>query len=257
MPERSAEATASCPIAPEDVDQVFDTKAIADLAQIAKLPPHADLEQFGDGIRVSVRNFLERRELNNSQLRAEIQTLYRYTRRADRVWGGGHSERAAQQLASAIDAMPDDVRRRLTMHTPPAPAIPAPEAFLKRETRQQAVQELRLLLMHGGAVVTGRKRPGGKQSLSFRPYLNVPAVKSSRPRDQAARELIRWLAFFCAETGKRVPNRVSDSSPFARFITQCLDMVGVPSGSTVRLINEYGKIRQAPSVSSFCTKQDH
>ena len=232
-------------IALGDVERIFDDATVLKLAKTAKLPAGADAARFGESIRVAVRIFLQTKaKLDPPRLKAEIERLYQLNRRAE-----GGSDRAAHALARAVVAMPADVRQWLiSCNTPHGRNIPTEAELLSLATRQSAVARLRLVLSYGGGTVAGRKRAGGQRSRSFKARLRAPAkVERGRPRGEAEREFVQWLATSYLEaTGQSPPytahHRVR--GPFTRFVCECFELVGVPSGSVTRLINQFGSARR-------------
>jgi hypothetical protein len=234
-------------IALGDVERIFDDATVLRLAKTAKLPAGADTARFGESIRIAVRIFLrEKVRLNPSRLKVEIERLYQLNRRAE-----GGSDRAAHALARAVVAMPADVRQWLiSCNTRHCRNIPTEAELLSPATRQSAVDRLRLVLSYGGGTVAGRKRAGGQRSRSFKALLRAPAkVERGRPRGEAEREFVQWLATSYLEaTGQSPPYTAHYSrvirGPFPRFVHRCFELVGAPSGSVTRLINQFGSARR-------------
>jgi hypothetical protein len=232
-------------IALSDVEHVFDSEVVRGLAITAKLPTNADMVRFAASVQVDVRTYLEAQvRLSAPRLRAAIKRLYRLSTRAKRG-----SDRAVRALAHAVDAMPTDLRSWLAHFcTPPTSPIPTGAEILSPTTRQRTMQRLSVVLSHGGAVVIGRKRSGGKRSQSFKPLLNVPTgIERKRPRGEAEREFVQSLALTYLEgTGKEPPYTAREASgPFCNFVSECFELAGAPSGNVPRLINEFGKARRA------------
>jgi hypothetical protein len=231
-------------IALSDVEHVFNNEVVRGLARTAKLPPDADIGPFAASVRVAVRVYLEaQHRLSAPQLRAAIERLFRLNTRAARG-----SDRAARALASAVDLMPADVLDWLVQFcTPDTAQIPTEAEIMAPETRRSAVQRLGVILSHGGGVVMGRMRPGGKQSRSLRPLLNVPTgIERKRPRGEAEREFVQSLALAYLEgTTKEPPYTAREASgPFCNFVSDCFAFAGAPSGNVPRLINELGEARR-------------
>jgi hypothetical protein len=245
-------------ISPNDVEQAFNEDVVAELAVTAGLSPRADLARFAANLRLSARLFLEAKgRVSGPQLRETIERLYSLNRRAER---GG--DIAARRLARALDATPIDVWRRLSPRISKARAIPTADEVLSPETRQHAVERLRLILSIGGCRGFGRKRPGGRRSRSFRPLLRVPVRAQSakdklgrliggrgRPRGEAERQFVQNLALSYLEaTGRPPPEtanyNVAIRGPFSRFVHRCFELVGARTGSVTRLINQFGSKRR-------------
>ena len=235
-------------IALGNVERVFNNQVIKELARTAKLPPSADIDRFAASVRVDVCNFLKAQLRRSApQLRTATERLHQLYTRAERG-----SDQAACALARAMDIVAEDVRNWLTNFcTPQNSQIPTSAEIISLATRQSAVQRLGVLLSHGGGVVVGRKRPGGKRSRSFKPLLNVPTgIERMRPRGEAQREFVQSLALTYFEaTGKQPPLTAREEvGPFCNFVSECFELAGAPSGNVPRLINEFGKARRASSV---------
>ena len=232
-------------IALGDVEHGFNNEAVKRLAKAAKIPADANLVRFAESVRVAVRLYLEALpRLSAPQLRAKIGQLYRLNSRAKRG-----DERAAHALARAVDTMPADMRDWLAhFGAPQTSHILTAAEIISPATRQSAIQRLSVVLSHGGRVGIGRKRPGGKQTESFKPLLNVPTgIKRKRPRGEAEREFVQWLALaYCEATGKKPPYTAREASgPFWNFVSECFELAGAPSGNVARLINQFGEARRA------------
>jgi hypothetical protein len=216
------------------------------LAQTAKLPAN-DVARFAQSIRISARIFLEEKnKLNFPQLRTAIGRLYRLNTRAE-----DGNDRTAQALARAIDAMHPDVRQwLLSCQGPHDRNIPTAMEILSPPTRQSAVDRFRLVLSWGGSVVEGRKRSGGRRSLSFKPLLRLPErIERGRPRGEPEREFVQGLALAYVEVARRPPPRTAHYNidirgPFSDFVHRCFELVGAPTGNVTRLLNQYGAARR-------------
>jgi site-specific recombinase XerD len=246
-----AKTTSRSLIAISDVEGVFNDEIVKELARIAKLPADPDIARFAQSIRISARIFLEEKnKLNFPQLRTAIERLYRLNTRAE-----DGNDRTARALASAVDAMPADVRQWLqSCNSPHHRNIPTAAEILSPPSRESAVTRLRQILSYGGSVVEGRKRSGGRRSLSFKPLLRIPErTKSGRPRGEAEREFVQWLAVAYVEVTGRPPPRTAHYNidirgPFSDFVHRCFELVGAPTGNVTRLLNQYGAVRrEAPS----------
>jgi hypothetical protein len=107
---------------------------------------------------------------------------------------------------------------------------------------------LMALLRHGGRMVPGRRRPGGKRSRpTFVPALWAPRVARGRPRNEAGRELVVWLGIAYFEATGRYPPRSachSKPGPFVRFVRGCLDRLDARHVDAVEVVNRVGRLRQ-------------
>ena len=241
-----AKTTSRSLIAISDVESVFNDEIVKELARTLKLPADADIS-FAQSIRSSAINFLkEKDKLNFSQLRTAIERLYQLNTRAE-----DGNDRTARALARAVDAMHADVRQwLLSCNTPHHRNIPTATEILSPLSRQSAVKRFRLILSYGGRVVAGRKRSGGRRSRSFKPLLKLPEQsKRGRPRGEAEREFVQWLALdYVVATGRPPPRtahyKIDIRGPFPDFVHRCFELVGAPTGNVTRLLNQYGAARR-------------
>jgi hypothetical protein len=234
-------------IAISDVDGVFNDEIVKQMAAAVAASADADIAHFAESIRIPARIFLgQKAKLNFPQQRAAIERLYQLNTRAE-----DGNDRKARALARAVDAMPADVRQwLLSCNTPHDRTIPTATEILSPATRQSAVERFRLILSYGGGIVAGRKRSGGRRSRSFKPLLRLPErIEPGRPRGEAEREFVQWLAVAYVEATGRSPPRTANykiaiRGPFPRFVHQCFELVGAPTGNVTRLLNQYGAARR-------------
>ena len=199
-----------------------------------------------DAMPADVRQWLLSCNTPHDRLRTAIERLYQLNTRAE-----DGNDRTARALARAVDAMPADVRQwLLSCNTPHDRNIPTATEILSPATRQSAVERFRLILSYGGSIVAGRKRSGGRRSRSFKPLLRLPErIELGCPRGEAEREFVQWLAVAYVEATGRSPPRTANYNiairgPFPRFVHQCFELVGAPTGNVTRLLNQYGAARR-------------
>jgi hypothetical protein len=234
-------------IAISDVEGVFNDEIVKHMAAAVAASADADIAHFAESIRIPARIFLgQKAKLNFPQQRAAIERLYQLNTRAE-----DGNDRKARALARAVAAMPADVRQwLLSCNTPHDRNIPTATEILSPATRQSAVERFRLILSYGGGIVAGRKRSGGRRSRSFKPLLRLPErIEPGRPRGEAEREFVQWLAVAYVEATGRSPPRTANykiaiRGPFPRFVHQCFELVGAPTGNVTRLLNQYGAARR-------------
>jgi hypothetical protein len=200
-----------------------------------------------DAMPTDVRQWLLSCNTPHPRFRAAIEPLYQFNTRAE-----GGSDRASRALTRAVDAMPTEVREwLLSCNTPHDRNIPTATEILSPATRQSAVERFRLILSWGGRVVPGRKRPGGRRSRScIKPLLRLPErIERGRPRGEAERDFVQWLALdYLVATGRSPPRtahyNIDIRGPFPRFVHRCFELVGAPTGNVTRLLNQYGAARR-------------
>jgi hypothetical protein len=259
-------------IAETRINAVFNERVISDLADNLKLSRNTNVIQFGENVRESVRAyFVERARTNWKAIEREIKELYRSAARAEL------HKPAAERLAFLVEKLTPATRQWLDRCAVIPIVWPSIEEI---KSNTQADSRVLKALSYGLERVEGRKRPGGKRSISIKPLLRVPQNRlprkkrarsrnrqsqrkgsigdfekpprqpkliRGRPRDLAARELIQGLALdYLTATERRPPRRVNDASrgPFLRFVKRVFELVGIPSGNVAQLINEREIIRK-------------
>jgi hypothetical protein len=203
------------------------------------------LERAVNAMPADVRQWLLSCNTPHDRLRTAIERLYQLNTPED------GNDRKARALARGVDAMPAEVLQwLLSCNTPHDRSIPTAAEILSPATRQSAVERFRLILSYGGGIVAGRKRSGGRRSRSFKPLLRLPErIEPGRPRGEAEREFVQWLAVAYVEATGRSPPRTANykiaiRGPFPCFVHQCFELVGAPTGNVTRLLNQYGAARR-------------
>jgi hypothetical protein len=213
-----------------------------------------DDPQVAQSVRQDVCLFIEEKgRLSNAKLREAITKLDQLTARAEK------DDIAASSLASARDATPSDVWDWLARRNPEAGDVPTAAEIVSKETRASAVQRLRNILSYGRFITMGRNRPTGGRSQSIKPRLWSPKIEPHRLRSNLERDFVRNLGLtYSNATGKTPPYKVDFQSrgPFSQFVHECFELVGAPSGSVTRLINEYGKERRAAASRKIEHRDD-
>ena len=203
---------------------------------------------FGEGVREAARIFArDARNPTGNELATEIEELHRAVDPAKpRQW-----DRVAMLLESlspkARDMLIDrGARPALRIELPSADAVRDPE---RRETACDAVSKL---CQFGSRYTEGRRRPSGKRSRpDWRPVLFAPEPQRNFAKRDAERDFVMWLsiAWHCATDGTpprtaRHPDASRQVGPFARFVRECLRLVGAGDADAVELINKLHRRRR-------------
>jgi hypothetical protein len=255
-------------IALEDAPSVFNDACIRKLAMIAKLPPEADMNAFGAGIKEAARNFAkDARVPTANELQAEIAKLHKaadrqlYGQVADlleslspraRVMLSERADRTARDDASASSypRVTAVGRHGEVLTRAPRPPLrlqlPIPSDLRDEALRKDACDAVARLCRIGGQFVEGRRRPSGKRSRPVsRPFLYAPAPRRNFPRRDAERNFVMLLSIAWREATGEAPSRTArhadksrELGPFARFVCECLRLVGARYADAVELMNE-------------------
>ena len=115
----------------DQVERIFDTSSINDLARIAKLPSYADKEHFANGIREAERIYAkDAREPAANELNKQITELHRAAEHL-------RYERVASLIESVSPKAQDMLNERAERWRPPN-KLPPPEALRDHGLRETA-----------------------------------------------------------------------------------------------------------------------
>lgn len=219
--------------APEAVPLIFSDERVQQLAAEAKLPPDADLPRFAAAIRSAAEIYI--RDISTADDNAvhhEIKALYSAAKR----------HRYAE-TAELIDNLSKRTREFINKRAerPSVPwKIPAAGALRNEATRDNTCAAIVSLLRIGGRWEQGRRRPGGKRSMSFVPTLYAPKLQTRPEKRKTERAFVMWLQVAYTEATGQLPSLTANPErpgPLARMAKACLKLVGMPAVDAVELIN--------------------
>jgi hypothetical protein len=248
------------PIAEDEIPLVFDDACIGRLASIRKLPDSVDRQRLAKGVREAAQSYARNaRKPSINKPHYEIKALY------DAALRRQYSE-VASLLACLSPQAHSYLSNRLRRPGPRAAGLrlPSPNELFDTATRQiyrgrpgglllsssvsrrdDACENIERLCRVGGNIIEGRTRPSGSRSRPvLRPLFPAPTPQRHLPKRQAELTFVGHLgAAWLLATGKP-PARTADRrtpGPFARFVQECLQLVGAIDASAVKLINELGR----------------
>ena len=247
-------------ITADQIPHIFDDTCIENLARIGKLPPHANRQRFADSIREAARIYAsEVREPNDNEVRAEIETLHRtaerqrfeevatllekFSLRARSLLR--YEERTIVKLSAAKLDSPRS-RRRISARRRSV-TLPSPKALRDEKRRDKGCATVVKLCQYGGGWTEGRKRPSGKRSWTWRPYLRAPKPQRHFPKREAELTFVMWIRTAWLEaTGAEAPLTADPRrpGPFARMVKECLRLVRAAQADAIPLLNKLNQIRR-------------
>jgi hypothetical protein len=249
-------------IALGDVPAVFDEDQIGKLAKIAKLPGDADLNRFGARIKEAARIFVRDALVPTAnELHNEIANLYKAANRQSYELVADLLERLSPQAHELLSGRTKVVGRNNASATrsprvtavgrhgeiltrvsraPLRLPLPAPSNLRDEALRQEACEAVARLCWMGCNFLKGR-----------RSLLYAPEPRRNFPKRNAERDFVMWLSIAWVEATGKAPSRTArhaDASrklgPFARFVRECLCLVGAKDANAVELINEMHRRRR-------------
>jgi len=233
------------PISAADIPRIFDDACVNTLAAIGRLPATADRKCFAEGVREAARIYAqEARAPTVNELRAEIAALYAAAER-----------KRCGQVADLLEKLSSKARELLsTRSTRLNLELPTSDDLRDRPQQQNASEAVLRLCQFGGRYVEGRRRPSGKRSRTWRPYLVAPEPRRHVPKRDAELNFIMWLQFAWLEASGAKPNLAANRAlnreirgAFARMTAECLRLIGASHSDAVGLINELNERRRKKS----------
>jgi len=220
------------PIKVTDVVKVFDDNCIRRLVETAKLPPTTDIDSFKEGIQCAARIYArDARIPNDNVVHREIEWLYHAAEIRD-----------YQQVATLVKSLSPRAAHLLNKRGArlgPTNWFPAAKDF--HNTRRQAAACARVTsLCRVGGHHQGRQRPTGKRSRTWQPLLYAPKPRRNFSKRDAERYFVILLKAAWLDATGNLPSRTADyrkPGPFARFVRECLQLVGGEYADAVSLIN--------------------
>jgi hypothetical protein len=227
----------------DQIPHRFDHTCIENLARIGKLPRHANRQRFADSIREAARIYTtEIREPNDNEVHAEIKRLHRVAER-----------RHFEELATLVEKLSSRARNLLKYDE--CLAVRLPEALRDHERRNEACATVVKLCQYGGGWTEGRKRPSGKRSWTWCPYLRAPKPQPHFPKREAELTFVMWIRTAWLEATCTEATLTTDPrrpGPFARMVQECLRLVGAAHADGIGLLNKLNEVRremtQRPAV---------
>jgi len=224
-----------------DVEHIFDEACIARLAQIGRLPAHADLRRFREGVREAARSYAgEARNPNANALHTQIAELHRAAER-----------RRFEELATLLRDLSPRPRALLNgrgLRPSLGMTLPEPERLLDGACREEACAVVARLCGFGARYVEGRMRPSRVRSRTWRPLLYAPEPRRHFPRRQAERYFLTCLRLAWLEAVGEAPSRAANPDrlgPFACMAKECFRLMGAGHVDIAGLINDLNRRRRA------------
>jgi hypothetical protein len=236
-------------------------------------PAGPDLNAFGEAIREAARIFARDACMPTAnQLRGEIAALYKaadrrlfeqvadllerlspqahelLSRRAKRI--GRNNVSAARSPRLTAVGWHGEILTRVS-RAPLRLPLPVPGDLRDEASREVACEVLARLCWMGCDFLEGRRRSSGKRSRHIaRPLLFAPEPRRNFAKRDAERYFVMLLSLAWQEATRATPSRTArhsdagrDVGPFARFVRECLCLVG-SDADVAGLINEVNRRRR-------------
>ena len=248
------------PIAEDEVPLKFNEACIEQLAAIGRLSDSVDRLRLAEGVRGAARAYARNvRKPSVNKPHDEIKALYNAVLRRQ-------YNKAASLLAEISPQALAYLKARLDRPGPQRAGLklPSPRDLLDTSPGQiyrgrpgglllrssvsradEACEMIERLCRVGGNVVQGRKRSSGRRSRpTLLPLFPAPKPRQHLPKRQAELIFVGQLAAAWLWATGKLPARTADRrapGPFARFVRECLRLVGAERANAVKLINRLGR----------------
>jgi hypothetical protein len=241
----------------QDVPRLFSDQRIRELAAEAKLPLGDDL-RFAAGVREAALIYIsEASAASDNEVHYEVDALLRAADRA--VKQRKNKDAAYEDVAKRVERLSERTRKLLNERSTRAAALemPHPEAFRDIARRDEACEAITRLCRIGACGKEGRRRPGGKRSMTMASTLHAPELQQHPRRRDAARNFVMWLRVAYLVATDKLPSPTANPErpgPFARMVQACLDEVKA-GANAVELLNELQQRRKGKKQDEALSDQ--
>ena len=160
-----------------------------------------------------------------------------------------NKDAAYEKVAKPIERLSERTRKLLNKRSArPTVALEMPdlEAFRDLARRDEACETSARLCRIGAAREEGRRRPGGKRSITLVSTLHAPEPQQHPSRRKAELNFVMWLRMAYLEATGEHPSLTANANrpgPFARMVQACLDEIRA-GANAVELLNELQRRRK-------------
>jgi hypothetical protein len=221
---------------PEELPSIFDDKFIGGLAQTARLPPTAEIPRFAAAVRDAARLYI--RDASVASINEVHHEVDRLLRAADRaVHARKRKDAACEIVAARVERLSERTRELISEW---GGTLPDPEVLRNPATQHAACETIASLCRIGAGWREGRRRSGGRRSMTMVSVLHAPPPQQHPARREAQLNFVTWLQVAYLEAAGRPPPATTHPdrpSPFAQMVQVCLDKLEA-EGSAVEMINE-------------------
>ncbi len=178
----------------QDVPRIFSHQRIRELAAEAKLPL-GDALRFAALAREAALIYIgEASTPSGNEIHYEVDQLLRAADRAVKQRKG--KEAACEDVARRFERLSEPTRKLLkerSVRPTVTLEMPDPEAFRDIARRDEACETIARLCRIGACREEGRRRPGGKRSITIASTLHAPELQQ-QPARQRSRAQFRHVA---------------------------------------------------------------
>jgi hypothetical protein len=238
---------------PEDLPRLFDDKCIRQLVRIDGRLRTANIPVFAAGVLEAAEVFVrDASATNDNEVHYEVDKLLRAAERAIRA--RKRKDAACEKVAVQIEGLSGRTRELLNERG----MLPSPEILRDPATRGAACEAITSLCRIGAYWQEGRRRPGGKRSMTMVSLLHAPTLKQRPARREAHLNFMMMLRLAYLEaTGKPPPATAHPGrpTPFAQIAQICLDKLRA-GANAIELINRLQRRRKDKEERQRLSRQN-
>jgi hypothetical protein len=164
-------------------------------------------------------------------------------RAADRAGNARKRKDAAcEKVAVRIERLSERTRKLLNERG----ALPGPETLRDPATQHAACETIARLCRIGAYWQEGRRRPGGKRSMSMVSELHAPTLQQHPARREAQLSFVTSFRLAYLQAADKRPPATADAGrpgPFAETVQNCLDKLWA-GANAVEMLNELQRRRK-------------
>ena len=227
--------------APEELPRTFDNKFVLDLVQEAKLSWAANIPRFSAAVREAAEVYIrDASTASDNKVHHEVDGLLRAAEYA--LSARKRKDVAFEKVAVQIEGLSGRTRELLNKRG----MLPNPEILRDPATQGAGCETITSLCRIGACWQKGRRRPGGKRSMTMVSVLHAPTLQQHPARREAQLYFMMMLRAAVLEATGMPPTPTAHPgrpTPFAKMAQVCLDKLRA-GANAVALINELQRRRR-------------
>jgi hypothetical protein len=218
-----------------DVPRIFSDDRVRELVPAKLKIPAEAMPRFAGEIRRGALIFFEDAgKATGNEVHHEIADLVRAALLAARA--RMRPDAAREKVARLIERLSPQARKIMNQHG----TLPDPATLRDPAAQREVCEAVARRGRRGAYLKLGRKREGGKRSVTEVSVLNAPTLEQYPSRREGPpHAFVGWVeAAYIQATGKKPPRTANRANPgpYARFVQACLDELRA-SADAVDLIN--------------------
>jgi hypothetical protein len=240
---------------PQELPGIFDDKCIQQLVRIDHRLRTANIKVFAAGVLKAAELFVgDASTATDNEVHYEVDGLLRAAERAVRA--RKRKDVAYEDVAVRIERLSE--RTRTLLNDRGWARLPVPQVLRDSAGQCAACEIVARLCRIGACWQEGRRRPGGKQSMTMLSVLHAPMLQQHPARREAQLNFVMWLRLAYLEATGTPPPPTAHAgrpSPFAKMVQVCLDKLQA-GANAVEMLNELHQRRNEIELRQRLSRQN-